>query len=348
MAAPTPEQLQGFITLANGHASVRQSIRVGLLAVVERLWRSLTDKRSPAQVDLYIESVVAATDRARRREAQAVTVYLQRQAQFLGRPELIPRDPPSLPQRPRGIDPADAAERPIKQYRFDVVRGVDQALAELRALQRAQTIAEDDLALAMRQAIRGLLVTDEGDIAPIEREIEDEEEEFTGVAFADERVGEDEADEDLTEDDLVGPEDEEDGADEDAPDDEDQPGIIGYRRLIHPELSESGTCGLCIAAADRIYKTSQLMDIHEHCKCTVGLIISGQPDVGNGLNRAQLRELYSLAGGTGKTKLAKVRYRRNRHGELGPVLGFARHEFRGPEDVAELLETPVPEGAVAS
>lgn len=345
MAAPTPEQLQGFLTLASGHASVRQSIRVGLLAVLERLWRSLTDKRSPAQVDFYVESVVAATDRARRREAQAVTVYLQRQAQFLGRPELIPRDPPSLPERPRGIDPAEAAIRPVKQYRFDVVRGVDQALAEIRALQRAQTIADDDLALAMRQAIRGLLVTDEGDIAPIERETEDEEEEFEGVAFADERVGEDEADEDLTEDDLVGPEDEE--IDEDAPDDEDEPDIIGYRRLIHPELSESGTCGLCIAAADRIYRTSELMPIHAHCKCTVGLIITGQADVGLGLNRAQLRELYTLAGGTGKAKLAKVRYRRNRHGELGPVLGFAQDNFRGPEEVAELLDAPSLEGVAS-
>jgi hypothetical protein len=29
--------------------------------------------------------------------------------------------------------------------------------------------------------------------------------------------------------------------------------ITGYRRVIHPEVSKGGSCGLCIAASDRVY-----------------------------------------------------------------------------------------------
>jgi hypothetical protein len=35
--------------------------------------------------------------------------------------------------------------------------------------------------------------------------------------------------------------------------------VTGYRRVIHPELSKSGTCGLCVAAADRVYHVDDLM-----------------------------------------------------------------------------------------
>ena len=35
--------------------------------------------------------------------------------------------------------------------------------------------------------------------------------------------------------------------------------IRAYRRVIHPELSKGGTCGLCIAASDRIYFVDDLL-----------------------------------------------------------------------------------------
>ena len=43
------------------------------------------------------------------------------------------------------------------------------------------------------------------------------------------------------------------------------PEITGYRRIIHPELSVSGVCGLCVVAADRIYHVEELRAIHENC-----------------------------------------------------------------------------------
>jgi hypothetical protein len=123
-------------------------------------------------------------------------------------------------------------------------------------------------------------------------------------------------------------------------------GITQYRRIIHPELSETGTCGLCIAAADRIYKTAELMPIHPPnengnggCKCTVFPIV-GEWDPGMTLNDNDLQELYARAGGgvdTPSTKasdLSKVRYAVNEHGEFGPVLTKAGDSFRGPDSVA--------------
>jgi hypothetical protein len=55
--------------------------------------------------------------------------------------------------------------------------------------------------------------------------------------------------------------------------------IRGYRRVIHPELSKGGTCGLCVAASDRIYHVSELRAVHGRCECTT-LPIVGEQDPG--------------------------------------------------------------------
>lgn len=39
----------------------------------------------------------------------------------------------------------------------------------------------------------------------------------------------------------------------------------GFRRILHPELSQSGPCGLCVVAADRVYKTEDLLPLHNRC-----------------------------------------------------------------------------------
>lgn len=95
--------------------------------------------------------------------------------------------------------------------------------------------------------------------------------------------------------------------------------ITGYRRVIHPELSKGGTCGLCIAATDRIYKGARLMPIHDRCCCGVMPIIGGF-DAGDSLNNLDLGQLYSDAGTTSAAALKRTRYKVLDHGELGPVL----------------------------
>lgn len=101
--------------------------------------------------------------------------------------------------------------------------------------------------------------------------------------------------------------------------DEPDPVIIGYRRVIHPELSETGVCGLCIAAADQRYKIGTLLPIHNRCKCTVAPITLDH-DPADDVNQADLGALYGQAGGTSAAHLKRVRYQENEHGELGVVL----------------------------
>lgn len=119
-----------------------------------------------------------------------------------------------------------------------------------------------------------------------------------------------------------------------------------YRRVIRPELSRTGTCGLCIAAASRTYRVSTLAAIHQNCRCTQ-LPITTDFDPGDDLNiedidglyvqgpgendkalaveftREQLQELYDAAGGTtAGAALKQVRVQYLTHGELGPVVRY--------------------------
>lgn len=110
--------------------------------------------------------------------------------------------------------------------------------------------------------------------------------------------------------------------------------VTGYRRVIHPELSQGGTCGLCIVAADRIYRVDNLMPIHDRCRCEALPIVQGKPDPGLALNRGSLTELYRAAGSTSAADLKRVRVQEVQHGELGPVLTNARHDNATSEQVA--------------
>lgn len=120
--------------------------------------------------------------------------------------------------------------------------------------------------------------------------------------------------------------------------------IIGYRRIIHPEASKGGVCGMCVAAADRVYHVKELMPIHDRCECTVSPVTTAH-DPGFTLNYDDLQRLYAHAaesapmetiyntkrrGGeaigtrkalpTSAKALKKTRYQIVHHHELGPVL----------------------------
>lgn len=115
---------------------------------------------------------------------------------------------------------------------------------------------------------------------------------------------------------------------------EQQAGITGYRRVVHPELAKTGSCGLCIVASDQKYHTAQLMPIHDDCNCTV-LPIVGTLDPGTGLNNLSLGDYYAAAGdSTFGADLKKTRYVVNEHGEYGPVLSVKGQKFTGPEDLS--------------
>lgn len=113
-----------------------------------------------------------------------------------------------------------------------------------------------------------------------------------------------------------------------------------YRRVLHPELSKSGPCGLCVVAADRVYSKSHLMPLHGRCVCATAPI--GVGDAGWHLNRKELNRLYRAAGGTTEGKaLSQLRVQVGQHGELGPILTRKQAETRNdPDETSWTNPTP--------
>ncbi|MER5608353.1 hypothetical protein AB0F93_00155 [Micromonospora tulbaghiae] len=107
----------------------------------------------------------------------------------------------------------------------------------------------------------------------------------------------------------------------------------GYRRILHPELSETGPCGLCVVAADRVYKKEDLLPLHNRCVCEV-LPVYGRVDPGITLNGDDLRRIYDAAGGNTREDLRRVRVLMAEHGEIGPILVHGDQHYRSPEEVA--------------
>jgi hypothetical protein len=96
-------------------------------------------------------------------------------------------------------------------------------------------------------------------------------------------------------------------------------GVTMYRRIIHPELSQTGVCGLCVVASTRIYHIKNPLPIHQNCKCTVSPIIDGK-DPGLDVSQVDLSRIYKEAGSTYGADLKKLRVTIAEHGELGPIL----------------------------
>lgn len=110
--------------------------------------------------------------------------------------------------------------------------------------------------------------------------------------------------------------------------------VKGYRRVIHPELSQSGTsCGLCIVASTMWYTKEDLLPIHSGCNCEVCEIYSLDGefyDPGHAINMEDLEVFYREAGeSTRGWDLKKARYKVVDHPEYGPTLVNAHPNKRG-------------------
>ena len=115
--------------------------------------------------------------------------------------------------------------------------------------------------------------------------------------------------------------------------------VIGYRRVLRPELSKGGSCGLCIAASDRLYFVEDLLPIHDRDNC-VPMPVTEDNDPGMRINGEDLQRLYADAGSTAGEQLKRTRYRVEQHGELGPVLVRAGDRFTGAEQAARRTGEP--------
>lgn len=110
------------------------------------------------------------------------------------------------------------------------------------------------------------------------------------------------------------------------------PKVVGYRRLIHPEFSKTGTCGLCVVAATRFYTKAELMPLHDLCKCTISPITANR-DLGLKLNDDDLKKIYEAGGSNYADDLKRIKVGIGEHGELGPIIVRDGTHFRGVGDV---------------
>lgn len=117
--------------------------------------------------------------------------------------------------------------------------------------------------------------------------------------------------------------------------------IHGYRRVL------TGTsCELCAVASEDTYGSGDLMPIHNHCDCGVAPII-GTRDPGRSIDDQVLESHtddnsaagYAVVDGTvhrleDRALGDPLKIAVHDHGELGPVLAEAGHEFTGPDAIA--------------
>ncbi len=101
-----------------------------------------------------------------------------------------------------------------------------------------------------------------------------------------------------------------------------------FRRVIRPEASRTGVCGLCLVASDRLYYRGDLLPVHDNCFCDV-ILVTRENDPGSVLNRDTLDELYADANySTHADELRHTKYVIAEHGELGPILIRDGDNFR--------------------
>ncbi|MEV5911072.1 hypothetical protein AB0M00_19490 [Streptomyces chartreusis] len=108
-----------------------------------------------------------------------------------------------------------------------------------------------------------------------------------------------------------------------------------YRR----DLKSSKSCALCVIASTQRYRVADLMPIHPGCHCKP-VPIPGNRDPGHVLDEDLLREAHAaIAKGVGASDAGgrAPDYRKiiitREHGEYGPLLAVARHDFTGPRDL---------------
>lgn len=77
-----------------------------------------------------------------------------------------------------------------------------------------------------------------------------------------------------------------------------------------------------MVAADRVYKSGELMPLHDGCNCTTAPVTT-RHDPGLDLNSSELDALYKAAGSTGRQDLSNVRVQEYTSQELGPILTTA-------------------------
>lgn len=140
-------------------AAARATINGNVIAALLRLWQALMGRWYDGNaVYRFASDSAAAVRSGQRMTADLTDEYLRR---VLDEYDALPgrTAPVTLPDSLRGVDLADVYERPAQEFRYLRSTDVPEREAFERAQRRLETIAEADLALAMRESSRQRLAS---------------------------------------------------------------------------------------------------------------------------------------------------------------------------------------------
>lgn len=119
--------------------------------------------------------------------------------------------------------------------------------------------------------------------------------------------------------------------------------IIGWERVLDPDA-----CAFCATASTQRYKSANLEPLHANCQCGIAPVFAENDRAIKDFNRQVLRNIkdanagkdapywkarhFRVDGQTGEVILPDVAV--HTHGELGPVLADAAHDFTSAADIA--------------
>lgn len=328
------------------HSQRKQALVVRLLRALLGLWGSFTDWDSEDLVTaragtavLQVESVLREVQREQRQFDMRVFAEM-------GIPQ--PTMPNGIDIYPRSeVDLLDVYRRPARDYIDALNGGASEAEARVAFERRLKGIIEADVAIAARdeklriheQMVAEGLAVDTSPLPlhdenlPTELPSQEEMQAYIDRLLEEQDDDGDEPDWDERPADWE--DDEFEAAHQKLISDATPKKVIGYRRVLRPELSQHGPCGLCVVAATRWYTIGDLQAIHHDCKC-VTLPVTKDSDPGRTMNATDLRDyldrIYEAAGGTTDGRaLKRVQVEILEHGELGRVVGYVPKNPRKPK-----------------
>lgn len=312
-----PEVLAQIIALIGAQAAVREQLATTAARAVALAFAAVTNFWNPAETTRAVREAVRVVQASQRRMATVTDAYLSRSTTLITGATVRPVGAVDITALRRRL-PQDVIEILARAPQSDLGQGPALAEAAARRLAtaaeraRAEAVAAEEVYGRLADHYRFL----------VSSHAKSEAEALKVIT----QRGEIMADTDIA---LA------DRAQVNAFFTQRKPkSAVGYRRVLHPELgSGDPPCGLCVVAANQVYRYEELMPLHARCRCTVAAVGSVD-DPGLQINKDDLTKIYETAKGTGAKQLKTVRIEINEHGELGPVLTYASQRFRGPREYA--------------
>lgn len=291
----TARQIEQARQLAEQQEAARAKALAAAIALAVAATRDFDRWYTTAAITAWAARLVFGVEGIQRSLARQTDVFLAREASLLSGRTVRPAGAVDVSALRRGITHAGAYGRIADTFRYQqsqVDAGRQVQTATEAALERAEEIVELDLQLVLRAQTEAFVEAQPPAVVTDEASAE--------AAAA-------------------GP----------PPA---RPRLLGWRRIVHPELSKSGSCGLCIVASTRLYTKGEPHEIHARCNCLPMLVYEGA-DPGGIINLQDLERFYREAGANRRNELKNTRYQVDQHGELGPVLSRSGASFRTPDDV---------------